>query len=140
VAETARGGCLCGAVRFTVTGKLREIVFCHCGQCRRQQGGFAAYTAAPRTAVVFDDATSLRWYASSASVRRGFCARCGSSLLWDPLARDLCCIAAGALDDSAALRAACHIHVDSKAAYYAIDDGLERFAGSMYPLREDAAP
>jgi hypothetical protein len=29
------GGCLCGAVRFEVLGPLRDVVLCHCGECRR---------------------------------------------------------------------------------------------------------
>ncbi|MCZ6664353.1 MAG: hypothetical protein O7B81_03515, partial [Gammaproteobacteria bacterium] len=61
-AETAPGGCLCGAVRFTVTRPLREIVFCHCRQCRRQQGEYAAYTAPPREAIAIEDDRSLVWF------------------------------------------------------------------------------
>lgn len=128
--ETAPGGCLCGAVRFTVTGPLREIVFCHCRQCRRQQGRFAAYTAAPREAIALEDDRGPVWFASSESVRHEFCQRCGSSLFWDRLSWDLLCVAAGALDDAALRRPGCHIHVDSKADYYDIDDGLDRYPGS----------
>ena len=32
------GGCLCGAVRYEVTGPLAPIQLCHCGQCRKAQG------------------------------------------------------------------------------------------------------
>ena len=40
------GGCLCGAVRYRVAGPLRDVVACHCAQCRRSSGHFAAATAA----------------------------------------------------------------------------------------------
>ncbi|MGO1081292.1 GFA family protein [Inquilinus sp. CA228] len=39
------GGCLCGAVRYRVTGPLRPVVACHCSQCRRTSGHVAAFTA-----------------------------------------------------------------------------------------------
>ena len=42
------GGCLCGAVRYRVAGPLRDVVACHCGQCRRSSGHHAAATAARR--------------------------------------------------------------------------------------------
>jgi hypothetical protein len=32
------GRCLCGTVRYEVTGAIGPIVFCHCSQCRRAQG------------------------------------------------------------------------------------------------------
>jgi hypothetical protein len=28
------GGCFCGAVRFTVTGKPEAMGYCHCSSCR----------------------------------------------------------------------------------------------------------
>src|SRR5262245_23873659 len=28
------GSCLCGAVRFDITGPLRPVIACHCTQCR----------------------------------------------------------------------------------------------------------
>ncbi len=34
----ARGGCHCGAVRFVVRGKLRDVLICHCSDCRRHHG------------------------------------------------------------------------------------------------------
>ena len=37
------GGCLCGAVRYEITGTLRDVVNCHCSKCRRFHGHFGAY-------------------------------------------------------------------------------------------------
>ena len=39
-AVRAAGGCECGAVRYEVRGPLREVIDCHCGQCRRTHGHF----------------------------------------------------------------------------------------------------
>lgn len=38
------GACLCGSVRFRTRGELREVVACHCSQCRKQTGLYYAAT------------------------------------------------------------------------------------------------
>jgi hypothetical protein len=42
------GGCLCGGVRYEVTGPLRDVVVCHCSRCLRTHGHAAAYSACAR--------------------------------------------------------------------------------------------
>lgn len=128
------GGCLCGAVRFEVAGKLRPVVICHCGQCRRQTGLALASTAARRTDIRFLEQGGLRWFHSSPGARRGFCAGCGSVLFWDAPGRDIVSIAAGSLDDGSSLEVACHIHAADKAQWETIADGLPVHAGSDYDL------
>jgi hypothetical protein len=118
------GGCLCGAVRYEVRGTLRPVVLCHCTQCRRTTGHFLATTAARHADFRLLTEQSLEWYDSSPEARRGFCRRCGSTLFWQGAGRDYVSIAAGTLDDSSGLKAACHIFVADKGGYYEIDDGL----------------
>jgi hypothetical protein len=36
--STVRGSCLCGGVRFEITGPLSNPMNCHCSQCRKQHG------------------------------------------------------------------------------------------------------
>ncbi len=127
-----QGGCLCGAVRYRVHGMIRRVVYCHCTMCRRSTGHYAAFTAADKTAVRIEDDSSLTWYGSSDSARRGFCRACGSSLFWDPRMFEYLCIAAGSFDDSLGLDVSHHIFVADRGAYYALCDGLPEFAGSMH--------
>lgn len=117
----ATGGCLCGAVRFEVTGALRDVILCHCAMCRRTHGHVAAYTATAKHALRITQARGLRWYASSAIARRGFCCECGGSLFWEPSAKDYVAIAAGMLDAPTGLATAVQIHVESAGDYYAVD-------------------
>lgn len=44
----ASGGCLCGAVRYEISGKLRNVIDCHCWKCRRFHGHFGTYTSVRR--------------------------------------------------------------------------------------------
>jgi hypothetical protein len=73
----------------------------------------------------------LKWYASSANVRRGFCVECGSCLFFDEAGDHKLGFCAGTLDAPTELRSKAHIFVASKGDYYSIaDDGLLRLEGS----------
>jgi hypothetical protein len=117
------GGCLCGAVRYRASGPLRDIVACHCSQCRRTSGHHAAMTSIPESQLTLTSSEGLQWYRSSDTAERGFCSRCGSNLLWRPLGQDRIAIAAGSLDMPTGLALAEHIFVADKGDYYEIEDG-----------------
>ncbi len=125
------GHCECGAVRFTVAGPLREVVNCHCAQCRRFHGHVGAYTNAAGADVRFAEERGLRWYQSSGFAHRGFCGECGSSLFWRRIGSDTLSIAAGCLDAPTRLHTVGHIFVAHRGDYYEIADGLEQHANGM---------
>lgn len=131
----ATGRCLCGAVSFEVQGPLRDVVMCHCGQCRRQHGAPPGYSQAAWENIRLTGAENLGWYQSSERARRGFCRICGSSLFWEPIATGRVSIAAGCLDRPTGLRTVRHIFVAEKCAYDEIADGLEQFPGTMANAR-----
>jgi hypothetical protein len=122
----ATGRCLCGAVAYEVRGPMRDVVNCHCAQCRRTHGHVAAYSNVLQTDLVMTETRGLKWFQSSESARRGFCQECGASLFWDPLDRDTISIAAGAIDGPNELKTVRHIYVADKGDYYDIQDDLEQ--------------
>ena len=130
-AVRATGHCLCGAIEIDIRGKLRDVVVCHCGQCRRQHGAPPSYTSAPWSNVTVRGEKNLRWYQSSPQARRGFCRLCGSSLFWEPVGEGRVAIAAGCLDKPTGLRTVRHIFVAEKADFDEITDGLEQLPHSM---------
>ena len=115
------GGCLCGAVRYEVTGKLRNIIACHCVQCRRSSGHFVAATACRKAHFRLVQQEGLRWYSAVPGHRRGFCQVCGSSLFFEEVAGERMSIAAGSLDAPQGLTIAAHIFTSEAGDYYAID-------------------
>ncbi len=135
----ASGGCLCGSVRYETDAPLREVVFCHCDQCRRQTGLYYATTAVPWDSLRLTGEAALRWYASSAFARRGFCGTCGSALFWKPADHPHVAILAGSLDDTSGLTARCHIFTADKGCFYRIDDGLPQFLRDGPDLPVDPA-
>lgn len=118
------GSCLCGAITFTVSAPLKGPDACHCRQCRKQSGHYWASTDVKRSDLAIHGEEHIRWYQSSAKVRRGFCSTCGSFLFWDPPHRDSTAIAMGAFDQPTDIHLHVHIFTADKGDYYDIADGL----------------
>ena len=124
-------------------GTLRDVLICHCEECRRWHGHVSASTAARREDLVLLEQHGLRWIQSprsDAGARRGFCGECGSSLFWDAPERPTVSIAAGTLDEPTGLRSAAHWYVSQAGDYYDLPaDGLPRHEHSAQRER-DATP
>lgn len=74
----AEGGCLCGSIRYRVSGEPVAATLCHCRSCRRASGGTNVAWA------VFDQ-QDFAWlsgypaaYSSSPGLEWLFCKDCGS--------------------------------------------------------------
>ena len=121
------GGCLCGAVRYEVRGKLRDALVCHCSMCQRTHGAPAPYSAARNDDLRLVEARGLKWYRSSENAERGFCQCCGASLFWRPISADYTAIACGTLDQPSGVKSVAHIFLMDKGDYYTLTDGLPQF-------------
>lgn len=124
------GGCLCGGVRYEVTGPLRDVVVCHCSRCLRSHGHAAAYSACARSDLALVRDGTLRWYEADGRAR-GFCSECGSSLFWSAAGRPTISIAAGTLEQPTGLRTVAHIYTRDHADYYEIAGPGERHPGPL---------
>ena len=72
--EQVTGGCLCGDVRITASGRPNRVGICHCLDCRKHHGAlFFAAAMFPAAAVTIEG--EPREYDG-----RFFCPRCGSSV------------------------------------------------------------
>lgn len=78
--NSAEGGCLCGALRYRVTGDPVAATLCHCADCRRASGGTNVAWA------VFDKG-DFKWlrgepadHESSPGKHWLFCRECGSTV------------------------------------------------------------
>lgn len=133
----ATGQCLCGAVSFEIFGPMRNVVACHCKQCRRWHGHYAAYTRVAFDDLAFVRDRGLQWYSSSESARRGFCRDCGSSLFWRPAGSLNISVCAGSLDPPTGLTQIGHIFCDSQSDYYRISDGLLKYPSTSHGAFDD---
>lgn len=127
-----RGSCLCGSVRYEIRGPLGPASHCHCTMCRKVHGAaFGTYSRVQRKDFVLlsgeDDIAS---YPSSPGITRTFCRKCGSTLQFVRATRpDTFALALGTLDDDPGIRPAMHIHIEGKAPWFDIDDGLPQHVG-----------
>jgi hypothetical protein len=124
------GGCLCGGVRFRISGKLGPAGYCHCKECQRASGSAFASNAPVRTGYFAFSAGAelVTEYESSPGKYRAFCRRCGSPVYSrrddEPELRR---IRLGTLDADPERRPLLHVWTSEKAPWYEIGDTLPRY-------------
>jgi len=128
------GACFCGAVKFQVTGPLRDVVNCHCGQCRQLYGNFGSHTKVHNDHIVVTKEDGLLWYRISEKTQRGFCGICGSGLFWKIDNQEATCIVAGCLECPSGLKTIGHVFVEEKSDFYEIADDHEQFPRSSHGM------
>ena len=128
--SNCHGHCLCGVVSYNITGDLRQVVICHCGQCLHTHGHHVVYSEFEKNKIQFVNDAVIKWYRSSNAQGRGFCQECGASLFWERLGASTIIIAAGMLDLAQGTKTIGHIYCSDKSEYYEIVDDLLKFPQS----------
>jgi len=120
------GACLCKAVTFTADGVDSKFSACHCGMCRRWNGG-APYFAVAVSTVTFTGDDNIARYDSSQWAERGFCKRCGTHLFYflRPMQRYL--MSMGSFDTTAQFTMSREIFIDRKPDGYELSGDHERW-------------
>jgi hypothetical protein len=77
------GGCLCGAIRFRVSGTPQYSVICHCATCRKASGAPSVAWLTFRREQFELLSGDPRSYRSSSGVIRRFCGTCGSGISYE---------------------------------------------------------
>ena len=82
--QTLTGGCLCGAIRYTVSVLITELRACHCRDCQKASGAGGSVNAViPRSALDITQGNPKRYAVTADSGRtlyRYFCGDCGSPI------------------------------------------------------------
>lgn len=80
--RNVEGGCLCGAVRYRVSGSCVSKSLCHCRSCRLAGGApSVAWVVFRRRDFAFVEGQPARFH-SSPPVIRTFCGQCGTPLTY----------------------------------------------------------
>lgn len=132
------GGCLCGAVRYTVTGEPLAVRTCWCRLCQYLGGGTATVNICfPADAVTMNGA--LAWHDSIAdsgsAMRRGFCPACGTPVVSNAAPRPhLTFLRGGTLDDPAIARPQATIWTEAAPDWACIDPAIPRHDRQLPPV------
>jgi hypothetical protein len=127
------GGCLCGGVRYEVTGPFLRASHCHCSRCRRHSGAAVCTQGRVRKQDfrLVSGAELVRAYRPEGGAVKAFCGVCGSSLFggtW-PEGPEVS-IRLGSVDGDPEIRPQYHTFVGSKAVWDEILDDLPRHDGA----------
>jgi hypothetical protein len=120
------GGCLCGAVRFSLAAEPLWSAYCQCESCRRTTASpVAAFVGFEEGGVQFLGARRI--FCSSPGVERSHCASCGTpisyrSARWPGEIH----LYTATLDDPAAYPPAFHSHWAEKLSWLVISDTLPK--------------
>lgn len=124
------GACLCGTVKFEILGPIKNIVYCHCSQCRKAQGSAFATNGivAAGEFLFIAGEDNLSAYRHGADQSKYFCKTCGSPII---SRRDASPgevrIRLGTLDGDISERPVAHIFAASKANWEALCGELPRY-------------
>jgi hypothetical protein len=128
------GQCLCGTVRYEVSGSLGEVRYCHCSRCRHATGSaFSANAKIARANFrIVSGQVAIREYEERPGIFRAFCSICGSPV-YARLGRDPDNIRVrlGGLSGEVDVRIAGHVWVSSKSSWYEIEDSLPCYAETV---------
>jgi len=108
-----RGGCLCGAVRWTSRMSPKAVHYCHCSMCRRWSGAsFATLAWFWRAAISWAGAPTV--FRSSPIATRSHCAACGTTLALSYDAREDIALSVGSFDAPETIVPARHYGIESR--------------------------
>ncbi len=125
-----RGSCLCKAVQFEIHGPIRDIIYCHCSQCRKAQGSAFATNGnvAANQFKIVSGADQLTGYANSETQTKYFCRHCGSPIVSKNTQHpDQVRVRLGTIDSDITERPEAHIFVDSRANWDSIHDDIPQY-------------
>lgn len=129
---TLKGGCLCGAVQYEVSGDPQRFYHCHCARCRKSSGtGHATNLMLTNAKLVFTKGESLlkRYKVPEAKrFTRQFCGECGSSVARFSPEIEAVIVPAGSLDSEPPIKPQARIFWDSRTEWSCDGDALPRHA------------
>ncbi|MFO7483036.1 GFA family protein [Oceanibaculum nanhaiense] len=118
--QTTAGSCLCGTVKFQISGEFESFFLCHCKRCRKDTGSAHA-------ANLFSSTATVIWVSGHDSIQtyqvpetrheKSFCTKCGSALPSVQLKGALVVVPAGSIDSAIDIRPSAHICFASRAEW-----------------------
>ena len=130
-AHEMSGGCACGRVRYTAAIEDDAAYLCHCRMCQRATGGVSiAFKNLAKAAVRWEHEPD--YYVSSPIARRGYCARCGTSLTFEFPDSDKMDLTVGSFDEPGRFVPKHHFGAESMHRAWLNTEGLPEYRTDQY--------
>jgi hypothetical protein len=122
------GSCLCGNVKYQISGTIGDIVHCHCQTCRKAHGSaFSSVAAVKDKDFKLINKATLGCYESSKGKNRYFCPNCGTQIYAKKDGTEHIVLRLGSLDDDPKSDETSHIWVSQKATWYSLNSNLPEY-------------
>ena len=124
------GRCLCGKIKYVLSGKPVWIGYCHCQSCRRATGAAAVTHVGANVSDVLFVSGKVKTFESSPGVRRSFCSDCGSPLTYNSNRYESYVqIYIGSFDKPERLAPRVHVNCAERISWFKANDQLPQFIG-----------
>lgn len=127
------GHCLCGAIRYEITGEPLIVAQCHCEECRRLSGTGHTVGAMfhAEDLVLKGELVEFSYQsAKNSRVTKSFCPRCGSPVLGrNSRTPDYVTLPLGTMDDTADLTVEVVLFKKDEQHWEDLADDIPRFDG-----------
>jgi hypothetical protein len=128
------GGCMCGAVRYSISEPPMAAGLCHCNRCRPQSGSaFSTVIIIKRPSLHLEGETAVFEDIGSSGLRvvRRYCPRCGSPLTTEPdVAPEVMFVKAGGSDSNEWFHPVMELFVGRRRPWVAPVPGAQQFEGN----------
>ena len=124
------GGCLCGSIRFRLTGEPVMSRICWCRDCQHISSNGTVNAIFPSASIEIEGSPSeyISVADSGNHVRRRFCPKCGSHLFADNTGRPaLTVVRLGTLDDPSSINPTANIWAASAPTWACLNSELQKF-------------
>lgn len=125
------GSCLCGAITIELTGRISDIIHCHCSLCRKNSGTAYATNGFINASefTLIDPQNKLTFFEFKPGKKRHFCSVCASPIYSSNDENpDKLRLRLGILDSDITERPMSHNFVTSKANWDDLDANLPRYS------------
>lgn len=124
------GACLCGAVEYAIHGRVKSVVNCHCGLCKRITGAaFESIVVVSERSLKFVSGKDrLVAYALTENADKHFCRVCGTPIFnTNKKVPGNCMIHVGSLNDPTLVAPTMNLHCESMLPWVRDIAGLQNY-------------
>ena len=131
---TLKGGCLCGAIRYSIDASVSDLRACHCQSCQKVSGAGGTVNAIIASKDFKLEKGTLKRYTTTADsgrlLHRYFCGDCGSAIYSQrDVMPERIVLRAGTIEDAPPMKITAHIWTKRARPWSYMEPGTTQIPG-----------